>query len=168
MITVRFDYTPQPGNAGANRTVARYEMSDLPPVGEMVNIKGYPFIVTRRAWAIGDGKDVQNELVEYEEEGHLYAYVDIVKARPFAFTGEDASWDIDPLTGEPYETSVPNVLAPSWSDPVVVVALLRELAENEEAHYCDRDRALIRRGADDLERRIEPDEFGSVHHDWLA
>ena len=166
MIIVRFDYSPKPGTDG-NRTIAHYDMDAVPIVGETVNVWGYPFVVTRRSWAVSDGDDVVNDddLVEGQDEGQLYAHLDLIKAHDYQFVDEHATLNIDPLTKAPYVTNVPEVAAPSWVDPVVVVALLRDLAENEASHYCERDRALIRRGANQLEQRISPNEFGSTHHD---
>lgn len=74
LIHTRFDYWPSAARKDVRFEIFRANLPQVPSVGEQVNLKGNPYIVHARGWAIGD------------EDGNdkLYAYVGVFKAGEFA------------------------------------------------------------------------------------
>jgi hypothetical protein len=66
LIHVRFDVVKNMANRGADVFLARYDLPEVPLVGELVSVKGDPYHVIERGWSVGcqDG-----------EEGRLFAYL---------------------------------------------------------------------------------------------
>lgn len=72
MINVRFDVVNTVGRPQLDNTgYARYKISQIPPCGDLINIKGDPFIIINVQWAIED-----------TEEGTQWAYVRIIPTHP--------------------------------------------------------------------------------------
>ena len=67
-IEVRFDLLAQLSDRDGV-LLARYWLPAVPLPGEVINLKGYPFVVHSRGWAVEH---------EGEEAGRLYAYVAVV------------------------------------------------------------------------------------------
>ena len=74
LIRTRFDYWPSAARGNARVEIYRADLPRVPNVGEVINIKGNPYIVHARGWAIGDDED---------GTGKLYAFVGVFKAGEF-------------------------------------------------------------------------------------
>ena len=80
MIPTRFDYLY---NLGHNQTVMlqKTRLHEIPRVGEVVNLLGYPFRVVEVGWSIPHPEDVDDEA--------QYAFVTVQKASEFTFVVGD-------------------------------------------------------------------------------
>ena len=67
MINVRFDLVPRISNPNHDYEMARYKLLETPQIGEIINIKGDPFVVFSRAWAID------------EKTEELWCYIKLVR-----------------------------------------------------------------------------------------
>jgi len=82
---------------------ARYQLPQAPDVGELVNLKGNPFVVTRRGWATGgDGpEDVPTALYCYLAISRTHDYrIEVYgDKRDDAWTGAHYEVRLDGLRG---------------------------------------------------------------------
>lgn len=64
MIHTRFDQIKAFSNRDEDTTIFRADLHQVPDVGQVVNIKGDPYIVRYVGWAISDDED-RDKYVQY-------------------------------------------------------------------------------------------------------
>lgn len=77
-MLVRFDVQAS-ASQRAWRTIATAPMSQVPDVGDTVNVDGYPYLVVSRAWAVSDGEEAR------------HAYLNVAPAN----AGQPLPWEED-------------------------------------------------------------------------
>jgi hypothetical protein len=64
LVDTRFDRV-ESHSRGDDRQIARVLLPQVPNPGEVVNVKGNPYVVVERGWAVGGDSDAEALLYAY-------------------------------------------------------------------------------------------------------